>query len=227
MLGNLFFIAFSTLALLGALGVVLAPNLIYAALCLLAVFISVAGFFLMNAADFLAVAQILVYAVGLTIIILFALMFTGKEAALLQPNKASVWWKGATVAGLIGSLAAFALSAVSAFFPLKPISPSLEAVMLQQGTVGKLGELLLTKYLLPFEVASVLLLMAMVGAIVIAKRTLGVADDESLKYTPKNADEAGMLAHALKVTTAAAQNLPPSTPTAPVEHRHPVAGGSL
>jgi NADH:ubiquinone oxidoreductase subunit 6 (subunit J) len=212
------------------LGVVLAPNLIYAALCLLAVFISVAGFFLMNAADFLAVAQILVYAVGLTIIILFALMFTGKEAAMLQPTKVSMWWKGATVAGLVGSLAAFALSAVSAYFPLKPISPTLEAAMLQTGTVGKLGELLLTKYLLPFEVASVLLLMAMVGAIVIAKRSLGVADDEeSLKYTPKNADEAGMLAHALKVTTAAAQNLPAATEAsvaAPVE-RHPVAGGSL
>jgi NAD(P)H-quinone oxidoreductase subunit 6 len=167
MIETIGFWVFATLAVLGALGVVLHRSLIYAALLLIVVFFSIAGVFVLNNADFLAIAQVIVYGVGLTIIVLFGIMFTGDR--LLPDERKFTWQKGAF--GLIAlSLFAVIVKALQYPFSIKPHSQALVTVLQTEGTTKLLGQYLLTKQLLPFELASVLLLVAMIGAILIAKK---------------------------------------------------------
>jgi NAD(P)H-quinone oxidoreductase subunit 6 len=167
MIETIGFWVFATLAVLGALGVVFHRSLIYAALLLIVVFLSIAGVFVLNNADFLAIAQVIVYGVGLTIIVLFGIMFTGDR--LLPDERQFTWQKGAF--GLIAlSLFAVIVKALQYPFVIQPHSQALITVLQTEGTTKLLGQYLLTKQLLPFELASVLLLVAMIGAILIAKK---------------------------------------------------------
>ncbi|MCS6267219.1 MAG: NADH-quinone oxidoreductase subunit J [Vampirovibrio sp.] len=169
---TLVFWFFAVVSVLMAIGVVFAPSVLYAALCLLSVFFCMAGFFLLNNADFLAVAQVMVYAVGLTIVLMFGLMFTGNQALPAQDNK---WgWLVKTIAVFSGlSIAGVLAKASSSFVPkfVTPMAEPMKQNVIANGTATQLGELLLTKYILPFELVSVLLLIAMIGAILLSKKT--------------------------------------------------------
>jgi NADH:ubiquinone oxidoreductase subunit 6 (subunit J) len=172
MMDTLVFWFFAVVSVLMAIGVVFAPSVLYAALCLLSVFFCMAGFFLLNNADFLAVAQVMVYAVGLTIVLMFGLMFTGNQALPAQDNK---WgWLVKTIAVFSGlSIAGVLAKASSSFVPkfVTPMAEPMKQNVIANGTATQLGELLLTKYILPFELVSVLLLIAMIGAILLSKKT--------------------------------------------------------
>jgi NADH:ubiquinone oxidoreductase subunit 6 (subunit J) len=169
---TLVFWFFAIVSILMAIGVVFAPSVLYAALCLLSVFFCMAGFFLLNNADFLAVAQVMVYAVGLTIVLMFGLMFTGNQALPAQNNR---WgWLVKTIAVVSGlSIAGVLIKASTSFVPkmVYPLDEAVKQNLIANGTAGQLGELLLTKYILPFELVSVLLLIAMVGAILLSRKT--------------------------------------------------------
>jgi NADH:ubiquinone oxidoreductase subunit 6 (subunit J) len=155
-----------------ALGVVVMRNVMHAALLLGACFFGVAGLYIMLHAQFLAVAQVMIYVGDVTVLILFALMLTrGVVRADLEK------WGVPVVAGtLIAILSAVMLvtyitRAEQAFIP--DFSPTpLQELTKSAGTYGivaAFSQQMLTDYLLPFEVASGILLMALVGSIVLAK----------------------------------------------------------
>ncbi|MGL4879642.1 MAG: NADH-quinone oxidoreductase subunit J [Waterburya sp.] len=146
-----------------ALGVVLLPNIVHSAFLLAGVFISIAGLYILLNADFVAAAQILVYVGAVNVLILFAIMLVNK-----QENYAEL--PGRLVRKVATAVVCFGLFALLGTMVL--ITPwSLDTIpTVIDNTIVTLGEHFFSDYLLPFELASVLLLMAMVGAIILARR---------------------------------------------------------
>nr|YP_009530577.1 NADH dehydrogenase subunit J [Paulinella micropora]AXY63266.1 NADH dehydrogenase subunit J [Paulinella micropora] len=157
------FFILSSIIILGGLGVVLLPNIVYAAFLLGGVFLSVAGFYLLLNASFVAAAQILIYVGAVNVLILFAIMLVNRDEELDRVPGLLIrrLLSGVICVGLLGLLVRAAL--VTPWAALGPIPLGEEATT-------RIGEHLFSDYLLPFELASVLLLIAMVGAIVLARR---------------------------------------------------------
>ncbi len=167
------FICFAVLSLViivGALGVVLLENIVYSAFLLGGVFMSVAGLYLLLNASFVAAAQVLVYVGAINVLILFAIMLVNKKEDL-KPMKYlnSRRLISTTICITLLSL----LIRVDLSKVWKIANPNLSIG--EESTV-RIGEHLFSDYLLPFEVASVLLLMAMIGAIVLARRDVLTKD---------------------------------------------------
>ena len=167
------FICFAVLSLViivGALGVVLLENIVYSAFLLGGVFMSVAGLYLLLNASFVAAAQVLVYVGAINVLILFAIMLVNKKEDL-KPMKYlnSRRLISTTICITLLSL----LIRVDLSKAWKIANPNLSIG--EESTV-RIGEHLFSDYLLPFEVASVLLLMAMIGAIVLARRDVLTKD---------------------------------------------------
>jgi NADH:ubiquinone oxidoreductase subunit 6 (subunit J) len=179
MLEPFLFWSFVLLAVPASLGVVFAPNMVYSAVSLLVVFLGIAGFFMLNGADFLAVAQIMVYAVGLTIVLLFGLMFTGDKVPPMLRSTPTKLLLGGT------ALAAFVVTLMATVLPQLPTlekllaAPATSKDFMAQSSIYGLGLLLFNKYVLPFEVVSLLLLAAMIGAIVLSKKSLEVSGESA------------------------------------------------
>ena len=167
------FICFAILSLViivGALGVVLLENIVYSAFLLGGVFMSVAGLYLLLNASFVAAAQVLVYVGAINVLILFAIMLVNKKEDL-KPMKYL------NSRRLISTTICITLLSLLIRVDLSKVweiaNPNLS--MGEESTV-RIGEHLFSDYLLPFEVASVLLLMAMIGAIVLARRDVLTKD---------------------------------------------------
>jgi NADH:ubiquinone oxidoreductase subunit 6 (subunit J) len=189
MLDSIIFWAFAVMAVGGALTAVFSRSIINAALALIVVFMSVAGFYLLNNADFLAIAQIIIYVVGLTIMMLFAVMFTGDKPKYdRQKAKGTVRVAYGIVLVYVFALLLRAMLKGFGSAPVLPVSPLFVAKLAQEGSTKLLGQLLFTDYALPFEIASVLLLAAMIGAIVIAKKRFTESGDEALGDTHLDID---------------------------------------
>ena len=160
-------ICFSILSLIiivGSLGVVLLESIVYSAFLLGGVFMSVAGLYLLLNASFVAAAQVLVYVGAINVLILFAIMLVNKKEDL-KPIKYLNSRK------LISSTICITLLSLLIRVDLSNtwIIADPKLSIGEESTI-RLGEHLFSDYLLPFEVASVLLLMAMIGAIVLARR---------------------------------------------------------
>ena len=163
------FYVLSLLALLSAAGILFTKNLLHAAFLLMITLISVAGIFVLSGADFLAVAQIMVYIGGILVLILFGVMMTKNEST--QERKSF-----AGTAPFIALVTAFGLFYVvyvylteSHYTALPWISKALEEkTFVIHSTIQPLGILLMTKYLLPFEFAGLVLLVALIGAAFVA-----------------------------------------------------------
>ncbi|MCE2465243.1 MAG: NADH-quinone oxidoreductase subunit J [Dehalococcoidia bacterium] len=141
----------------GGLGVVATRNVVHAALFLLLSLVSVAGLYLLLFAEFLALVQVLIYGGAIIIVLLFAIMLTRtREYPRISDNRQ---WPLAILAA--GGL----FAVVTAAFLWKP-APDAEP---QGPGLAKLGETLFTDWALPFEVASLVLLVALIGAIIIAR----------------------------------------------------------
>ncbi len=161
-------VAFWVLAVgsvLASLGVVLLKDVFRSALLLVVVFLAVAGLFVMLSAEFLAVVQVLIYAGAISILVIFAIMLTRDVQQGNLPNRLQ------PAAVLLPALLLVAL--VSTFlrteWRLLPttLPPSVEQVFADTPTW--LGDLLLREFVLPFEVASVLLLAAVIGALALVR----------------------------------------------------------
>ena len=140
--------------------VVLARSLIYSAFALLFTFFGVAGLYVLLGADFLAAAQLLVYVGGIMVLLLFGVMLTHRIYDLdLQTERTQV------VPGIIVALGIFTIVAAVAFKTQWP-----EAVRPLAPTTAAIGRLFLGEYILAFEAASVLLLVALIGAAMIVRR---------------------------------------------------------
>jgi NAD(P)H-quinone oxidoreductase subunit 6 len=147
----------------GALGVVLLDNIVYSAFLLGGVFTSMSGLYILLNAGFVAAAQVLVYVGAVSVLILFGIMLVNKEQPF-SPLKQD--WVGKAAAGGV-CIGLFALLAASTLNT--PWAISTEVASGDMATVA-IGIHFFTDYLLPFELASVLLLIALIGAIVLARR---------------------------------------------------------
>ena len=165
-------IVFALLAaavLVGAIGVVILPNIVYSAFLLGGVFLAVAGLYLLLNASFIAAAQVLIYVGAVNVLILFAIMLVNKREAMgASPG---VGLRRLLSSGVCAGLLLLLLRVT---FTTAWATPG--PAQIGEGAVIHLGEHFFSDYLLPFELASVLLLMAMIGAIVLARRDVLSAD---------------------------------------------------
>jgi len=158
-------VSFGLLAVMmigSALGVVLFDNIVYSAFLLGGVFVSIAGMYILLNADFVAAAQLLIYVGAVNVLILFAIMLVNKRQNFVPFP--TVWVRKA-LTGVV-SLGLFAL--LSTMILTTPWSIS--SAIPTKDSIVVIGQHFFSDFLLPFEVASVLLLMAMVGAIILARR---------------------------------------------------------
>jgi NADH-quinone oxidoreductase subunit J len=163
------FFLFALITVVSAFIVVFSRSIIYAAFSLLFTFFGVAGLYVLLQADFLAVAQVLIYVGGILVLLLFGVMLTNKVVNVELKT------------GTIHTVPALILVAVVAgtfaglfYSTWKGTSAPAGAAA---NTIRPIGELLMTGYLLPFEVASIILLIALIGAAMMARRT---------RHTPEN-----------------------------------------
>ena len=152
------FFAISTIAIAGGIGTVITPNVVYAALFLLLSLLAVAGIYILIFSPFLALVQILIYGGAVIVVVLFALMLTRQsgEAGNLDSRQKPI----AFVAGS-GMLAVLIATVLKNSWP--------DPVDRQVVGLTELGSELFTRWAVPFELASLLLLVALIGAIVLAR----------------------------------------------------------
>lgn len=151
-----------TVSAVAALGAVSLPNIFHAALSLIVTLLGVAGIFIVLGAEFLAVVQILLYVGAIMTLVIFSIMMTERMADKSIPSRNQLSLPA--LAGCFGLLGMLGMVLVS--------TPWVERMGLnfQRVTVIDLGKSLLTRYVFPFEVISIFLIAALIGAIIIAKR---------------------------------------------------------
>jgi NADH-quinone oxidoreductase subunit J len=192
----LFFIA-AIGAIAGAIGVVMVRNPFYSVLSLVAHLISLAALFLLLRAEFVAAAQVIVYAGAVMVLYVFVVAYVGGGEEPLGG--------GGSTLKVLGPLFALALAVELCVAVLgsglKGVKSRGAHYTLGFGTPQHIGQLFLTKYLFPFEVASILLLVAAVGAVVLARRRRGLEPDSAFErrvrapapaYTGTMAEAAGI-----------------------------------
>ncbi|MEM9152437.1 MAG: NADH-quinone oxidoreductase subunit J [Cyanobacteria bacterium P01_F01_bin.3] len=166
-------IILSTVILTGALGVVLFNNIVYSAFTLSGVFVCVGGIYLLQNADFVSAAQLLVYVGAINVLILFAIMLVNKREDF-KPVPRRWIRKGGTALVCFGLFALLALMLTQTQWNVDPnVAPP-------ASTIETLGIHFFSDYLLPFELASILLLMALIGAVVLALREYTVEEQALL-----------------------------------------------
>jgi NADH:ubiquinone oxidoreductase subunit 6 (subunit J) len=165
----------AAILVLAALAVVSLRNIVHSALALVLVFAMAAGIYVLLNAEFIAIVQILIYAGAVTILILFALMLTriGGVQVTNPSNKPALRWAAVVICALVGASIIFAAT----FFPHANMGAHGDQVSGVNNVVA-IGQLLYSNgagnlpqysYVLPFEIASLVLLVAIVGAIVIGR----------------------------------------------------------
>ena len=168
----LVFLVLSLVAIATALGMLFSQNAVYSALFLVLNFVTVAIFYLLLGAPFIAMAQITVYAGAIMVLFLFVIMLLGAES--LAPANTLPWQK--PLARLLSVV--LAVEAIYLLFNRASSSMSVSAPDASLNTMESLREMamaLFNQFLLPFEVTSVLLLVAMMGAIVLSRQEKGGA----------------------------------------------------
>jgi len=169
---QILFFAVGLGALAGALGVVVIRNPFYSVLSLVVHLISLAVLFLLLRAEFLAAAQVVVYAGAVMVLYVFVVAYVGGSDSPLGPEGGRLGRIGPLFAGALFLELSVAIIG-SSLGALDTRGPDVAATF---GSPGEIGRLLLTKFLLPFEIASFLLLIAAVGAVVLARKRRGLEE---------------------------------------------------
>jgi len=162
-LGALIFYLLAALTIGSAMVVVFSRNIVYSAFSLLGTFMGVAGLYALLAADFVAVIQILVYVGGILVLIIFAVMLTHRIEDVAVSNRSVGRLPAAIVIGAVGALMGTGI--MTARWALNP-NPQAEP------TTYGIGDAFLGQYILPFELASVVLLVVLIGAIVVSRKEI-------------------------------------------------------
>lgn len=150
------------MACISALGVVVLRSVVHCAFALFFSLFSVAGLFVFLSADFIAAIQLIVYVGGILILILFGILFTTQIYKIEIKSRAN---------NILAGLLIFFPMMLIGILIIKTTPWNLRAVNFEP-TTSKLGELLLGRYLFPFEIISVILLMIMLGAIVLVRKEI-------------------------------------------------------
>ena len=160
------FIVLTGLALTSALVVVFHRNQVVSALALVGNLVAIAGFYMLLNAQFLALLQVIVYAGAIMVLVLFVIMLLNvAEEARSHDSSPIQRWLSPVLAGVFAAAMGMALWNSGDGQPFPPASEGF-------GTVSELGKALFTTYFYAFEVISLLLVVAMVGAVLLAKRRL-------------------------------------------------------
>lgn len=146
-----------------AAGVAFSNNIVYSAFALMGTLLGAAGLFVLLAADFVAVIQVLIYVGGILVLMLFAVMLTHRVADVRVSNRALGRWPTLLVMAGVGAVMGRALS-IASWHQVDLVVPT--------PTTYGIGDGLLTSYVLPFELASVVLLAALIGAVVLSRKEL-------------------------------------------------------
>jgi NADH-quinone oxidoreductase subunit J len=160
------FIAFAAIAVVSAINVVVQTHPIASALSLIGVMGSLAVLYLLLGAEFIAMAQVIVYAGAIMVLFVFVIMLLNAGAEAKSGRSLAVQLVG--VPGFFGLLALLAYSILRLF----PHAKTVHFGGFTKGTARDVGQALFTRYLLPFEVTSVLILIALIGAIVLARKEM-------------------------------------------------------
>ena len=167
MTDTVFFYSFALLTLLGAVLTVTRRSAVHSAMWLIVSLSGVAGLYLLQGAEFLFAVQIILYVGGIMLLFLFVIMLVNLDEAAKQRQFNKQWWIAlACVLAVGGEVFYFIRKGAAAFQPAAPAPVASVA----NGNVERLADVLFSQYLLPFEVASVLLLVAIVGSVIMAKK---------------------------------------------------------
>jgi NADH-quinone oxidoreductase subunit J len=172
-LSDLLFYGVSLIAVLGAGAVAFGRNIVYSAFGLLMALFGVAAIYVFISADLVAVVQLLVYIGGVLILILFAIMLTSRIGDTRRSNLAVALVPGGIVFALLLALTGF-LSLGTPWGTVRGAGLPMLRTPTLEPTAARIGDALLTDFLLPFEIASVVLLAALIGAVIIARKEMRV-----------------------------------------------------
>jgi NADH-quinone oxidoreductase subunit J len=179
------FFVFAALTLAGALGVVVARNPVHSALLLVVTLVSVAVFFIMQDADLLAAVQIIVYAGAIVVLFLFVIMLLGvdRREAFDEPlpyQRVTALGLGAIVLAQVIFLAGHEWATGQS----APPADAIKGGSAVGGNVERVARVLFTDFLWPFEITAALLVLAVVGSVVLAKRSGQHADEAIDESSP-------------------------------------------
>jgi len=162
-----FFYGLSIAAIVFAIAVITRKNAVHAALSLIGTLVSLAGLYLMLYAPFVAGVQIVLYAGGIMVLFLFVIMLVNLDQNIREIQFNKQWLVGLIAALSLGGLLLFVLRQGRSIFPVDQV-----AVLPEGSNTQMIGIALYGQYMLPFEIASLLLLVAIVGAVVMAKKRI-------------------------------------------------------
>jgi NADH-quinone oxidoreductase subunit J len=164
------FYVFALLTVSSALGILLFRNILYSASCLLLTFLGVAGLYVLAGADLIAVVQIVIYVGGVLVLLIFGVMLTQKSSQDNLSSKLYNRFIGISAAGSLFGLLMIAILKANVNTLEWIVQAQSSTPSAQKSSVSGIGIGLMTDFVLPFEVAGILLLVALIGAAYIAKR---------------------------------------------------------
>ncbi|MFZ6026367.1 MAG: NADH-quinone oxidoreductase subunit J [Chloroflexota bacterium] len=159
------FLVLALIAIAAALGMLFSRNAVYAALYLVINFCTIAILYLTLSAPFLAIAQVTVYAGAIMVLFLFVIMLLGAERHIAGQSRVAKWHRPVSM----GLGLALLLETGYIFLTQRDWLVAAQALTEDFGSPQAIGKLLFSQYVLPFEITSILLLTAMVGAIVLTR----------------------------------------------------------
>ena len=168
MIDQIAFHFFAALAVVSAILVVTRRNVVQSAIFLITALLATAGIFLLAHAEFLFIVQVILYAGGIMVLFIFVIMLINLDVSLHQIQFNRQWWLGLLLAIVVGAQLTIAIAVGRSHLGLGEPAP---ASALEPST-QLVGKVLFSEYMLPFEVASILLLVAMIGAVVMAKKKI-------------------------------------------------------
>ena len=199
----------------GAVGTIAMRNPFYSVLALVVHLLSLAALFLLLRAEFIAAAQVVVYAGAVMVLYVFVVAYVGGSDEPLGPAGPGL----RTTAVLFAGVLLIELFIATLGSGLQAIDGEGAPYVEGFGSPGAIGALLLTKFLLPFEVASYLLLIAAVGAVVLARRRRGLEDDDAISVADLMRPDTGTVAEATG-TGPDLEPAPATGATSPSPPRH-------
>ena len=167
MLDTVFFYIFATIILGGGLLTITRRNAVHSAIFLIATLLGIAGLYLHLHAEFLAGVQVILYVGGIMVLFLFVIMLVNLDQAARERQFNRQWWLALAAAGVMLAELGYGISRGRGAFRFAEAAPG----AIQPNTQA-IGNALYQQYMPPFEIASILLLVAMIGAVVMAKKRI-------------------------------------------------------
>jgi NADH-quinone oxidoreductase subunit J len=171
LVNTVLFYSFAVLVLGGAILTITRRNAVHSAIALIVSLLGVAGVYLLQQAEFLFAVQIVLYVGGIMVLFLFVIMLVNLDQAARQRQVSRYWGVGLTAAAAVGAEILWFLYRGKDAFHVAERAGSVTSPA-PEGNTQMVADVLFSEYLLPFEIASLLLLVAVVGSVVMAKKRI-------------------------------------------------------